>query len=298
MEKFKPLLAVSVNLKRLKFPVLVAPKLDGVRCLIRYGKAVTRKLKPVPNTFIRDTLSKLSNDGLDGELTIGSVYGDGVINRTTSGVMSKEGYPDFDYGVFDYTLASPEVPFHQRQTIIRELFMRYGEVHPRIWIIPHVMVQSVEELRKFEQAQIAAGAEGIVIRSIDGFYKHGRSTVKGEELLRLVTWERCEGKITGFNPLFHNDNPATKDELGHTKRSSAKGGKQQREVLGSFIVECDKFRETFEVGTGLTGAQRQIYWQDRKRLMGKLITFKYKPAGTLVRPRHPVFIAFRDKRDL
>lgn len=55
---------------------------------------------------------------------------------------------------------------------------------------------------------------------------------------------------------------------------------------------------SFSIGTGLTAAQRQFYWNERDILPGKLIKYKFFPVGVKVAPRHPVFLGFRDKADL
>jgi len=45
----KPLLAAKLeSLDQLRYPVLATPKLDGIRCLLWQGRAMTRKLKPIP----------------------------------------------------------------------------------------------------------------------------------------------------------------------------------------------------------------------------------------------------------
>jgi DNA ligase-1 len=69
----RPILAEKIEpseLENLKYPVLVSPKLDGIRCLIVDGKALSRSFKPIPNLFIQSLLSKQEFNGLDGELVL------------------------------------------------------------------------------------------------------------------------------------------------------------------------------------------------------------------------------------
>lgn len=51
---FKPMLAGKApdDLNELTLPVLVSPKLDGIRCVMHEGVALSRKLKPIPNAFV------------------------------------------------------------------------------------------------------------------------------------------------------------------------------------------------------------------------------------------------------
>jgi DNA ligase-1 len=85
---FKPMLA-SPAPETIKFPVLASPKLDGIRCIIRDGVAVSRNLKPIPNVYIQKSLAGLPP--LDGELIVGPPVGNDVWNRSNSGVMSRDG---------------------------------------------------------------------------------------------------------------------------------------------------------------------------------------------------------------
>ena len=86
---------------KIKFPVLVSQKLDGIRCLIINGVAVSRNLKPIRNEHIQSIIGKQEYNGLDGELIVGSPLAKDCYRVTNSGVMSKEGEPYFTYYVFD-----------------------------------------------------------------------------------------------------------------------------------------------------------------------------------------------------
>lgn len=93
----KPMLAGAVtNFDNIKFPVLATPKIDGIRCLRINGKSLSRSFKEIPNRYIQEKMAGLP-DGLDGELVV-----NGSFIKTVSGVMSKDGKPDFEYWVFDY----------------------------------------------------------------------------------------------------------------------------------------------------------------------------------------------------
>ena len=54
MEKdFRPMLAAAVKeAAGLPWPLVATPKLDGIRCLVRGGQALTRSLKLVPNQWV------------------------------------------------------------------------------------------------------------------------------------------------------------------------------------------------------------------------------------------------------
>ena len=50
----KPLLATKAQYDKIRYPVLATPKLDGIRCLMVKGTAMSRSMKPIPNTFVQD----------------------------------------------------------------------------------------------------------------------------------------------------------------------------------------------------------------------------------------------------
>ena len=55
------------DINQIRYPVLCTPKLDGIRCLVVDGHAVSRTFKNIPNRYVFGLVSKLDN-GLDGEL--------------------------------------------------------------------------------------------------------------------------------------------------------------------------------------------------------------------------------------
>src|ERR1700686_2661693 len=114
----KPMLACTLEgMDSIKFPVLATPKLDGIRCLIQNGQAVSRNFKPIQNTHIRTELSKGLPDGLDGELILeGKEF-----NEVSSAVMSEDGTPDFRYYVFDYVSGELDQTYTNRMAALDKL---------------------------------------------------------------------------------------------------------------------------------------------------------------------------------
>ena len=95
----KPMLAVEVNFDKLRYPVYAQPKLDGIRVVVKDGIVYSRSLKAIPNKHVQTLFSHLN--GLDGELIVGNPTAHDVFQKTTSGVMSKEGEPDVTLYAFD-----------------------------------------------------------------------------------------------------------------------------------------------------------------------------------------------------
>lgn len=306
----RPMLAAAVvDAREVKFPVIASPKLDGIRCLIHADSGpVTRAFKLIPNDYIRSQLDDLP-DWLDGELMLADQ--DAPFQAVTSAVMSGTGEPDFVYWVFDYA-PDAALGYSRRLEALQLLVKRLMIKFPWLRRVPTTMCADLEALQRFEEKCLAQGFEGVCLRSPDGPYKFGRSTLKEGYLLKLKRFEHGEAVIVGFEEQQANENKATTDELGRAKRSTHKTGKRGKGTLGAFIVvPVEKIGLTepgmvaesehaFRIGggDGLTASLRQEIWDKQDSYLGQLIRYRWQAHGTKNAPRIPQFEGFRDWRDL
>jgi DNA ligase-1 len=290
---FKPTLAVAADFTKLKYPLYASPKLDGIRATIVDGRAVSRTLKAIPNKHISAMLSHPALNGLDGELIIGEPTSKFCYQSSVSGVMSHEGAPDFAFYVFDNYLAVGG--YRERYA---EILKQYGSLPSFINLLPQTVIINETELQVFEAECLEQGYEGLILRSFDAPYKFGRSTVKEGYLLKVKSFDDSEAEIIGFEEEMFNGNEAETNELGRTKRSTAKAGLSGKGTLGAFLVRDHITGVEFAIGTGLTAEQRATAWGERDRLVGKLVKYKFFSVGVIEKPRHPVFLGMRDSIDL
>lgn len=301
---FRPMLAASKSITpdevaSLSYPLLVSPKLDGIRCLITEEGAVTRSLKPIPNTYIRNKLKALPV-GFDGELIVGSMTGNDVFNRTTSGVMSEAGEPQFIFHVFD-NFRHPGAFVGRFASVRKRMSYVSYDVCPA-FALPHHEMASPTELAAYEQCCVRQGFEGIMIRDPAGSYKFGRATRKEGSLLKYKRFEDAEATIIGIKEKQHNANEAKINALGLTERSTHKANKIGTGVLGAF--ECvrevagDGAKSIYFDLSGFTDQQREEFWEARDKLVGRTVKFKHQGLTPEGKPRFPVFQGFRDARDL
>ena len=289
MSTFKPLLAHTIeDTSAVKFPCIVSPKLDGIRCIIIDGVAMSRSLKPIRNEYVQKCIGNREYNGLDGELIVGDMYAEDCYRVTNSGVMSKDGEPDFIFHIFDR--ADMDAPFHDRLNSLpyTEPFMR---------IVPHLVATNEDDLLQLESEFLSRGAEGVMVRSFEGRYKQGRSTAKEGILGKLKRFTDAEYEVVGFQERMHNGNEATVNALGHTERSSHKENKIGRGDLGALVCRTADGLE-FNVGTGFDDQLRRWIWGNRENLHGKLVKVKSFLIGVKDAPRFPVFLGFRDPIDM
>ena len=285
----KALLAYTIeDTSSLSYPVLASVKLDGIRCLVVDGVAYSRNMKPIKNEHVQACIGKPEYNGLDGELIVGDIYAKDCYRQTNSGVMSKDGTPDFTYYVFD-RWDMGDFKFETRYMHIPNL--------PFVEIVPQFEMSSEYELLKYERELLEKGAEGVMVRSLDGIYKNGRSTAKDGILGKLKRFSDAEYRVVGFVERMHNANEATINALGHTERSSHKENLIGRDDLGALVLETSD-GQRFNCGTGFDDTLRAEIWRNRDTYVGRMAKIKSFLIGVKDLPRFPVFLGFRAAEDM
>jgi DNA ligase-1 len=289
----RPMLADQIeSVNDLRFPLMASPKLDGLRCLMVDGRAMTRNFNPISNQFIREWLEEHCPDGLDGELMVRNADG---FSQVSGDIRRADGKPNFVYNVFDYVTNDINEPFNERYAkLVRKVAsMKCQQVE----LVLHTLVENQKDLSTIEATAVRVGYEGVMVRSLDGPYKFGRSTVKEGYLLKIKRFKDSEAVILELSPMMHNDNEAEEDAFGRTKRASNQENKVEMNTLGKFTVKDIHTGQVFDIGTGrgLTQEVRKQIWENRSKYKGKIIKYKYQECGTKDLPRFPVWLGFRGK---
>lgn len=292
MATVRPMLAAHApeDLEALRYPLLASPKLDGIRCLIINGVAVSRTLKPIRNAYIQRQLGRHELNGFDGELIAGDPTAKDCYLKTNSAVMSAAGEPDVSFFVFD-TISDPGLPFSRRLGMANGI-LSGGMLVPH----RHTRISSAASLEEYEEEMLAEGHEGLILRDPNAPYKFGRSTEKQQAMLKLKRFVDGEAVVVGWEERLHNANEATLDERGYTKRSSHQENKIGTGTLGALLCEAGDVQ--FSIGTGFDDATRALLWAQRDTLAGRIVKYKHFPIGVKDRPRHSVFIGFRHPDDI
>lgn len=295
----RPLLAEKTrqeDLDKLRYPLLVSPKLDGIRAIAhpKYGGPVTRKLKKVPNHYIFEELCDPRYYGLDGELVCRRDDGSlATFNEIQSAVMSHNGTPLWEYWVFDFT--NTDEPYKDRLKHLTEVVQELDD--PRIKLLAQTRVNDSNQLIKVAQQFIASGHEGAIMRDPYGPYKEGRSTLRQQWLLKYKQFADATGLIIDIEPMQHNENTAEVDELGYTKRSHEKDGMRTSDSMMGNLVLHTEWGE-LRIGSGFDFASRELIWTNRQEYIGRHVDFRYQTFGMQDKPRFPTFLRFREEFDL
>lgn len=277
------------------FPQIASPKLDGIRCIVHEGVAMSRNWKPIANLHVQKLIGKKEFNGFDGELGVGNPGAPDFYRKTMSAVMSEDGEPEFTFWVFDHVAMGP-MGFDVRVELMNRK-MSEGKILYPAMLVEQRLIKTQEELDAFESEALGQGYEGLIVRRPDSLYKNGRSSTKEGGMVKLKRFSDSEAVIIGFDEEMKNENKATKDAFGRTERSSHKANLTGKGTLGALICKTAEGIE-FGIGTGFDAAQRAEYWQDRNNLLGKYAKYKFFDGGNKEAPRFPVFIGFRDERDM
>jgi DNA ligase-1 len=288
------MLAAKTNGMGLKYPMLCSPKLDGVRCLIIEGRALSRTFKPIPNHRVQFLFGRPELNGLDGELVVGDPTSKTAFRDTMSGVMSEEGKPLVTFHVFDdFSQIAQGWAFSAR---LNSVFKR--STLPHVKYVTHITVNTEDQLLRYEEQCLTRGYEGVMLRHPSGPYKEGRSTAREGFLLKLKRFEDSEAEVLGFEELMHNANEKKLGTGGKMERSHKKAGMIGQGKLGALQVQDLKSGVEFDLGTGFTAEERTKLWAKRTWLAGLIVKYKFFPTGSKDKPRFPTFLGFRDPIDL
>lgn len=306
---FDCMLAHKFDRDRIRvWPQVAEPKLDGVRVLAfirpdagvkffsRSGKEFEtfEHLKDALMRGFQEWVKFHRTDGddaheagiaLDGEIVSGS------FNKTVGDVRRKfEQAVDAQFHVFDLVpldIFSREDKGGCRTAGVydwrRLLLTKFVETikSSNVHLIPRYLVNSFEEIDLLYEKVRKRGLEGLIIKEQTGYYhrrrNHAWMKIKAEESVdvRIVDAEEGTGKYEG--------------------------------MLGALIVDFNGVK--VNVGTGLSDEQRKEFWDTYMRdsradslaecfLLNRLCEIQYHevtPDGSL---RHPVFVRFRDDKDV
>ena len=122
-----------------------------------------------------------------------------------------------------------------------------------------------------------------MLRSPEGTYKFGRSTRRENILLKVKR--------------FSDDEAVLIDIEEEETDSSDKSRRIGANTAGTLILRHKNGME-FGVYSGLNDELRQDVWDNPDNYMGRLVKYKYFAHGMKDRPRHPVFLGFRDPNDM
>ena len=287
---FKPMLAADasgVDLKTLRYPLLISPKLDGIRCIIWEGKAYSRNAKLFPNRMLQAWASDHHN--LDGEIIAGSPTDPNCLGASQSFTKSVDLEADFNYHLFDSPGGVSDY-FANRLEHVQDNLRDCD----RIECVPHYQVVDAEALLGHELEFLKEGYEGAMLRDPSGRYKHGRSTMNEGWLMKLKRFTDGEARVVGIQEGRTNNNVAFRDELGRTKRQTLAENMVGNGMVGTLICKDAKWGDIRVAPGKMDHVTRQRFFLYPNELIGRTIHWRSFGYNTVDAPRHARFYGFRE----
>ena len=312
----KPMLAGKATDEQIeklldKGPMEASPKLDGIRCMIQNGIALSRSLKPIPNKHVQSELGRKEFNGLDGELIVGAPTDSDVYRNTTSHVMSHDKEFKFTFWIFDSFLKKEtyknrrkginfnlNISFDNLGYRTRETVVLSPDYVTTVRVLNSQVINNMEELKEYEIDCLSIGYEGVILRDPNAMYKHGRSTAKEGGLIKVKRFKDSEATVLDVEEQMKNNNEKKVNELGRGQRSSHKANKSPKGTLGALVVKDVHSGVQFNIGTGFTNTIRDQLWFHREDIIGTTVKYKYFDIGVKEAPRHPVYLGIRIPEDM
>jgi DNA ligase 1 len=291
---FKPLLAATLTsscddniiyaaMQKLRYPVIVTEKVDGIRALKQNGILVSRTLKPIPSRHLQFA-SQFLPEGMDMELW----SPDYTFQQIMSGVMSEEGSPNvlgLKFVPLDIFL---DMSYKFRLQLVDNFCNQSLDC-----VLPmyHCVCNNADELMQEYTLAVTQNKEGICFRLPNSPYpqKKGenRSTLKEQYLVKLACAKIGDAKIVGFEEKMINLAPATITAFGTSQRKT--GRELPANTLGAIVVEDLVSGIKFNIGTGFDDNSRKEIWTNRSKWLGAIVSYQAKTVGTKEKPRCPSF---------
>lgn len=264
-----------------QWPVLVQPKLDGIRCKINIQSLLMTSSEENPIYSMphikeavekaRDIFERHNITELDGELFSREMTFEEICSAVLRDNPVEEG-KRIEYYIFDYLTEDNKVTNASRYQILGVIdsTIQHRRLDLPFVIVPTFWAHNLEEIYTMLNHQIERGNEGIIVRHPYAFYSERRVTT----MMKFKPKKSDTYKVVGVTQLqdkYHN----------------------YKELLGALKL-VDPEGNLFHVGTGFTEQQRKELWFDRGSLIGKYCTISYQNLTQAGVPRFAVFCKLED----
>ena len=256
------------RLARWPTPYVVQPKYDGVRCRLLPSETGTNHILVSSEENILFSVPHLNElfdrmkvtEELDGELYCHGMRFEEIVSITSRTQNLHPDHKRIQFHLFDIIDESI-----QYERLLR--VESYRGTSPWIAVAPYYLCNSLDDVLRAYDKIIESGYEGIIVRHIANFYARKRSTF-----------------VMKFKPKKEDDYQIVGVQEEIDKEGEPKGS------LGALVCLSGD-GNLFNVGTGFSAEQRQIFWELGPALVGRTAKVKYQhiTSGRAV-PRFPVFV--------
>jgi len=278
----KPMLAKGFKdrVKKVVYPAMAQPKLDGRRCFAyrRDGtEEVVLQSRGGDPYIVHHVIADLEATLPEGMLTDGELYIHGASRQYIGSLITRprEESVQLEYHLYDSTmLVDPQTMVTEDRII--QLSNWHADHAPYLEsckLVPTCVLNSEAEVYSVHDAYVKAGYEGVIIRLHGGLYKFGH---RSSELLKYKLFEDDEFEIIGW--------------------TTGKPGSDWENIP---IFRCRmKTGVEFDVAPKGTAAERYQMLLQAPNLIGKMLTVSYQGFTDDGNLDFPIGIEIRGAEDM
>ncbi len=280
---YLPMLANTYDPKKksgkgIAFPCYVQPKLDGLRCIVyeRDGQLLYQSrtagyfetmshLTP----YLQPVFKKYPNLILDGELYTTEIPFEelaGLIKKKKLSDLDKERLKVVEYHIYD--VVDQKETFEERYNMIEQLFQKeFIFIGSPIKKVFTTLVNDISSFKHKFTEFVYEGYEGIMLRNVEGLY---RCNYRSNDLQKYKEFLESEYEIVNF---------------------TEGDGRDKGSVI--WVCKTEDGRD-FNVRPKGEMKQRQEWFKNGSKYIGKKLTVIYQELSEKGVPRFPVGKAVRD----
>ncbi len=280
-------------------------KYDGFRGLLLNDNFYSPVAKPFGNQNLPLYFADLIRLAMDYQLVLdGEVWSETLSFSDLSSVLRrhKGDLSLVQYHIFD-VLTIDEWNHTKRTRYVD----RYAKLHAFGPLLPdncRIVQQNTCLNAEVAQAMygrfLAAGHEGVILRSPTGLYKNNRCTHNESNCFKFKHFQTTDAKIVDViqRRKLKDSIDRTYSPYGLLDKVNTQDSYDLDDAVGAFQVRLADGRITsVNLGRGFSYLDRREMWIKRDGLIGKTIEFKWMPHGTKDLPRIGSVTRFRPDKD-
>ncbi len=310
-KSWAPMCAVNADLDKLKYPVYISKKLEGVRAEFTPTGLLTRPLKKFGNNNILSLRFQKVLDfcATNNVIIEGEFYLHGIEFSNISGCVRGRGNPlaaKLQLHIFDtYQPDYPNKTFSERYSYMQSIAEVFKS-EDFIIVCEQKVISNKQEAEEFYFSAIDEGYEGVCFKGMDSSYKKGRSTKTKGEFSRIKPLDTFDGKVIEIVERLENLCESEYNELGKLSKRQDKDMKAHTGLAAVAVVECKDFPRPVRVSLtrGIMDYEdtskspsRHSIWHEEQNYIGRHLKFVATVVPGMELPRSPRFDEWRTDLD-
>jgi ATP-dependent DNA ligase len=192
----KPMLATDwKKIKEIKYPVMVQPKLDGVRCLMIVDREnsnevvfLSRSGKEYTTLFhISEAITTISDNRIPNQFILdGEIYSDELTFQEIIAAVKKQRPESLKLKFRVYDTITDDLQHVRWEKVVK---LVDSIASPEIWPVSTWMAANQDEVKAHHDTWVQEGYEGAMIRLLHGKYGLGQ---RSRELLKVKEFDETE----------------------------------------------------------------------------------------------------------